>query len=61
VIGIFYVSHNITKKIGDSFFEDFYWVETKECDGNENSLDLMVILFFIFHEYYQNYQNCNEL
>ncbi len=44
VINIFYVPHNITKM----FFEIFCWVETKGHDGNENSLDLMVILLLLF-------------
>ncbi len=48
MIGIFYVSHNIIKKIGDFFLEDFCWVETKGHDGNENSLDLMVTLLLFF-------------
>jgi hypothetical protein len=30
------------------FFEIFCWVETKGHDGNENSLDLMVILLLLF-------------
>jgi hypothetical protein len=47
VIGIFYVSHNITN-FGDFFLKDFCWVETKGNDGNENSLDLMVILLLFF-------------
>jgi hypothetical protein len=48
VLGIFYVSHNITN-FGDFFLEDFCWVETKGRDRNENSLDLMVtsLLFFM--------------
>jgi hypothetical protein len=30
------------------FLEDCFWVETKGRDGNENSLDLMVILLLFF-------------
>jgi hypothetical protein len=30
------------------FLEDFCWVEKKGHNGNENSLDLMVILFLFF-------------
>jgi hypothetical protein len=30
------------------FLEDFCWLETKRHDGNENSLDLMVILLLFF-------------
>jgi hypothetical protein len=48
VVGIFYVSHNITNLVDFFFFEDFCWVETKGHDGNENSLDLMVILLLFF-------------
>jgi hypothetical protein len=47
VLGIFYVSHNITN-FYDFFLEDFCWVETKGRDGNENTLDLMVILSLFF-------------
>jgi len=47
VISIFYVSHNTTN-FGDFFLEDFCWVERKGRDGNENSLDLMVILLLFF-------------
>jgi hypothetical protein len=42
VLGIFYVSHNITN-FGEFFLKDFCWVEIKGRDRNENSLDLMVI------------------
>jgi hypothetical protein len=48
VIGIFYVSHNITN-FSIFFLKIFYWVETNlRHDGNENSLDLMVILLLFF-------------
>jgi hypothetical protein len=47
VIGIFYVSHNI-KKFGDFVSWRFLLGGNKGRDGNENLLDLMVILFLFF-------------
>jgi hypothetical protein len=47
VIGIFYLSHNIIN-FCVFFLEDCCWVETKGHDGNENSLDLMVIYLLFF-------------
>jgi hypothetical protein len=40
--------HTISQILVIFFLEDFCWVEKKGRDGNENSLDLMVILFLFF-------------
>jgi len=43
VFFMFHISHLVI-----FFLEDFCWVEQKGGDGNENSLDLMVILLLVF-------------
>jgi hypothetical protein len=40
--------HIISQILVILFLEDFCWAETKGRDGNENSLDLMVILLLFF-------------
>jgi hypothetical protein len=40
--------HIISQILVIFFLENFCWVETKGLDGNENSLDLVVILLLFF-------------
>jgi len=45
---VFVMFHIISQILVILFLEIFCWVETKGHDGNENSLDLMVILLLFF-------------